>query len=814
MGALEVAKAEQLCPDQPWNVRNNIDMLGPTIMKWMEDLEPFYKRWAEQWFNNFQFIYGNQAVRWSRKYGYAVDVDYLQRLPAMNQRAQTNLARVVAESLSSMIFANLPEWNVETAERSSIAGKRMKRIIQKILDAYMIRLCCDIEFQAAAMIYTVFGMFGAQIDWNQTGGSLMEIPRWKKQRAPVMTDFMPTLAMQPIGIPTGALDANGQPMFEERWEPVLDQMGKQIVDKFFAGDVRLDILTPFEYRRRIDSRGPHKSSVWQRTLLLDYDEYLDRYGYLPGRTKYFERVQPVYSNPAVYRLAVRHFMRMQYTTPPGLNDLYNRPQNVYRSSMFRNKVLVVEHYDAPHPIKWPLGRKVVVCNGDATHVTVPDYNTGKMGGWHPFIESQWLNIPPSPMAAGPLNDVVAKNRELNVIDSLYATMIRRNCGSQLLIKTGSGIDPQRITGEPGMTHEVPDPYGARWLHDDMPIPMSLPPIRQSIKEDVFDVSGAGEALRGERSPGAPSGYAQQIILEREESRLSPARKNFEAGCSGIGEKIWCCLKTKVIKLDDNVMGYLQRAAAGEFQPSDVMAMLGGKAAFGVEIVVETDSMHLRSRATQQATMADLAQNNAAVSQRLQQNPGVLDNFLEFFGADKLRDKSASHRDRAQRENEQYSDLLHLGGEALSTGLPVVLEEDDDSIHIDEHTDFLIQNSDEITRNPAFFQVIKTHINRHIIQMNEKQGNAAPGTSIQTPALMALAQKQPPPTVQTIFQTASMEQQQQQMQQQQAQKKGGGAGPTQAPPPGQPGPSRQMPGTPAPQQRAGKQQVAQGKVKPR
>lgn len=805
MGAAEVQLAERYASEQPWNQRN-VEELGPSIMQHMEDHEPFFRRWAETWFTNFQFIYGNQSVKWSKRYGYAIDVDFLQRQPALNQRAQTNIARVVAEALASFVYANLPEWSVEAASESSTRGKRFKKIVQNLLDAYMERLCMDVELRNYAMIYTVYGAAAAQIDWDPIGGRLLEVPKHKRVQAPIFTDYN---APNPIlgdlfATPTQLLDAQGQPVMGQRYEPVLDQSGKQVIERFFAGDVRVDVLTPLEYRRTIGSPGMHKTKVIERILLLDYDEYLDRYANVGGKTKYWAQVRPIYSNPAVYKLAVRHFMRMQFTTPPGLNELTNRPELVFRTSMFRNKVLVVEHWDQPHPIKWPMGRRVVVCNGDATHVTVPSYSTGKMDGWHPFVESQWLNIAPSSLSAGPMNDVVAKNRELNVMDSLQATMARRNFGSQLLLKTGSGLDPQRFTGEPGMVHMVPDPFAARWLHDDMPMPAVMKDMRQGLKDDVYETSGAGEALRGERSQGAPSGYAQQIIREREEQRLASPRKTLERGVGGIGEKVFYCLKSNVVKLDDAVMGYLMRAAAGEYQQQDVVALISQPVSMGVEIKVEADSMHLKSKATMQATLADMAQSNPAVQQRLSTDPGVLDRFLDYFGAEQLRDKSSAHRDRAQRENEQFTDMMRLGPQAEA---PVVALQDDDAIHLDEMDDFFIKNSDEILKNQPFLVSFLEHRERHRIQLMEKQGQVMPGTSQQVPAMMQAVAGQPVPGVTQILQNTKMQQAQQQ------QGKKPGQGPTTPPAAGSGGPPQTAPGTPAAKTPAGRQQVNQGKVQP-
>ncbi len=750
-----VFKAQKLAPELPWNCWSPRE-LGPMLMKFMEDQEPFYGRWAETWYQNFQFIYGNQSLRWSRRYGYAVDSDFLRREPSLNMRAQTNIARTVAESLSALIYSQLPTWDVEASQESSVKGKRFKRIVQKMLDAYMVRMAMDQEFAIAAMAYVTFGQVAAFIDWKDRAGEILTIPKWIKNQAPIYTDYM---APNPftgglLEVPVQALDAQGMPLFEERWEPMLDGQGRQIEDKTLTGDVGVDMLTPFEYRREIGSKGAHKSKYWQRIRLLDYDEFLDEYGALEGRTDAFGTIRPVYNNPAIYKLAVRHFMRMQHTTPPVLGD-GARSQSVSRNSQFRNKVLIVDHYDRPHPVKWPTGRRVVVANGEAVVIGKPRYNTNKIDGWHPFVEAQWFNVAPSSIASGPMNDVIAKNRELNVADSLQATALRRNMGSALLIKTGAGADAQRFTGEPGLIHEVQDPTAFRWLHDDMPISPVVATMRQAIKDDVYEVSGAQDAIRGERSVGAESGYAQRQIQEREERRLTPARKIFGYFAAGVGEKMWCALKTNVVRLDDRVMGFLQRSAAGEFQPQDVVALLSTQVDFGVDINVKPDSMSARSIATEQATLLELLNGPGQVRA---QDPKVLDQVFKFFGVEHLRDASASQRDRAQRENEVFQDMLHLGQNLEGISIPIVLFEDDDAIHEAEHTEFFVQNSDEIMRNPQFLQAYLLHQEAHRLQAQEKMGELMPGASLQVPNMAGPVGQQPPPTVPQIQMTSIQRQQ--------------------------------------------------------
>lgn len=752
-----LARARIYAGDLPWNIMRP-EQLGPAVLQFVKDYEPYYRRWAEKWFENFQFVYGNQSVRWSKRWGFAVDVDYLRRIPSINMRAQTNVSRVVLEALVSLIYAQLPEWEVEAADDSSIKGARIQKIIGKLLDAYMVRLNCEEEFSDAAMIFTAFGQFGGHIDWDHNAGRLLENPQYRRIKSPVYTStVMPNqITGGLMQIPVQARDAAGMPMFEDGYEPVLDAAGRQVIDRIFAGDVKLDIMTPFEYRREPGSTGMHNTRWIERFRLLDYDQYMDEYDHVEGKTRAYNTIRPIYADPTIYSFAIQHFMRMQFTAPPSLQDAFRRNESIFSSRMFRHKVFVIEHWDRPHLRKWPIGRRLVITNGECTHATTPSYSTNTRDGWHPFFEAQWLRVKPSSIAAGPMNDVIQKNREINVKDSLSATALRRNMGSTLLTKIGSGIDPQKMSGEPGAVHEVIDPFGARWLHDDMPIPPVLSSLRQADMDDAWMLSGAGDALRGEHSKGASSGYQEKQIEEREEKRLTPAKRQFERAISTAGSKLYACLKANVKQLDDQVIGYLKRAAAGEFEIQDAIAVLTQPVDFGVDVNVRKSSMAVRSKASQQATMMEFL---GGIGAPLAQDPQVMDTVLKFFDLEKLRSPAISvHADRATRENEVFEDMLRLGPNLEGIQRPVVTFVDRDEIHIAHHENWIAQNFDRLRSNePTLFEML-SHLEWHRLQQAEKQGAMLPGTALLAPQLMAGMVGQPTPAIPQVAQYTFMQQQ--------------------------------------------------------
>lgn len=747
-------RSKQLCPNLPW-CNDSPERLGPVVTQFVFDQENIIRRWARRWFENFSYIFGNSTLRWSKKHDFAVDVDFLSSGGlAVNQRASTNISSVVLEALGSLIYSSLPSWVAEAAEESSMRGKRFAGICQRLLDAYMERLCMEKEFSSAALSYIAFAQIAARIDWDPLAGMMIQRPRYRKTKAPVFTDYMAmnqaTGGLMEVPIP--ALNSMGQPYFEDRWEPVVDDTGRQVIDRRRLGDVCVNLRTPFEYRREIGSAGMHKTKYVEDIQLLDYDEWLRKYDPLGGKTRFFNHIRPGFSSRGIWTFATQHFLRMQVMSPPTLDERTQpvRFAGVFGSSLFRNKVLVIEHFDRPDDEMWPQGRRLIVANGQCTHITIPQYYTNKLDGWHPYVEAQWRNLRPSSISAGPMDAVTAKNRELNVFDSLIATAARRNMGSQLLVKTASGFDPNRMSGEPGQHHMVNTLDAARYLHDEMPIPPSIPTLRNSLKDDVYEVSGAQDSLRGDRSKGVSSGYAYRQLQEREERRLTPARKGFELFGSGIGEKIIVCLKQNVIRLDDDIMGYLMRKGAGEFQASDVIAFLSNPGEYGIDVKIEPGTMVERSKATRQANYLELARGPA--QQRIMSNAQVLDRFLKVFDAEMLRDGSAAHRDRADRENEIFADIARLGPDSAGLKTPLVLLEDDDNIHMDSHADFLIRNSEEIVNNEFYLQQILLHVEQHRMQLQEKQGQALPGAHLAAPQMMAMARQTLPPGIPQIYQS--------------------------------------------------------------
>lgn len=738
------AKLELTCPNLPWCCFDE-DRLGQVITEFVWQKEAYYTRWAQRWFENFQFAYGNHEARWIRSLGFAVDTDFLlHKRSTTHKRSKTNITRLVVEALSSAIYSRFPTFEVNAASDGNSNSKLMSRLIQKLLDYIFVQQRMQEKLRQAATAFVVYGKVYAIVRWNNNSGSIKWVPRLRRVRKPAVSTLMD---QEPL---FGGLVENVyiDPVnVIDTWEPV--DLAQEVKNEPVpTGAVEMQILTPFEIRyEEGKSLADAKWVEWIR--LLDYDDFIREYESIDGKIKRnFELVQPISQTQKISQFAIRHMFRLANITP----DFDYR--NFDAISQLKNKVLVIEHYDRPNHKLYPYGRRIIVANGHCVAITQPQYSHSGLGGWHPFVEATWLNVPPSNMPLAPLNDVVAKNKELNIADSLILTALHRTCGSMLLVRSGTGLDPTRITGTPGEIHTVQDLDGVRWLEAGQ-LPVSVAQLRNIIKDDVFEGSGAQDSLRGDRSKNVSTGYALRQLQEREERRISQARDAFEHFVAEIGLKAYNCFKTCVVELADDMYGYVKRSAAGELDPAQAIQLITKEVDAGVDIRVVAGSMQVISKATKRMDLLDLV-TKTYFGQILAQDPKVQDEFLKEFDAHTLRGYRGTHIDRANRENEIFDDMLRLGIDTYGQGKPIVFFEDDDNIHLAEHSDFLLRKSADLVTNEPVLMLLLQHIEEHRLQMKSKMGDAPHDAKIYVQNIQNFARQQPKPR---DFQVVAQEAQQ-------------------------------------------------------
>jgi hypothetical protein len=311
----------------------------------------------------------------------------------------------------------------------------------------------------------------------------------------------------------------------------------------------------------------------------------------------------------------------------------------------------------------------------------------------------------------------------------------------MLINNASGLDRSKITGEPGEVHEVSgDPSrAASYVADKNPIPAHVTEYRQILKDDIYELSGAKESMRGDASARATSGYMVKLEEERERKRLTRASNNFEAFITGTYEKLFACVQQNAVKMDESVISMIKRSTDGQVSESDIVNFLNGPIDFGVDIGMTSGSMRTKSKATEQANAMEVMALES-VQQRLVMDPLVLDEFLEFMDVKVFRDVNSAHKDRARKENTEWMEFNKIKDPMMvqqaAADMPVVIWDDKDEIHLREHQIDFLKNFDNYKRNPNTMHIYHIHCAMHEQNMKAKQGQQDAAAALQAAQMEA------------------------------------------------------------------------------
>ncbi len=697
------------------------------------------RRWAQRWFENFQFVLGNHYLRWSRQFDYAVDIDFLRGGMDTQKRSQTNISRTVVESLSSMIYSQLGDIFAEAKYDSTSRGARLAKLLESLSTCYDERLGMHEKFDIASVMFVMFDKVYAAIDFHQAKGASFQRPRQELRKVPRMTTRLEPdpVTGELMTVPVPVLGADGNPVMVDAFEDVIGPDGRPVMEWVKTGDLDVTMHSPFEVAYDAMAKTFSESKWTQRYMVMDYDDFMTKYGDQEGVIEEeIDRVRGGHISHPIKNVAMRHFMRTMFAMPPLLDA--GGQLNMTSMHTLRHKVFVVEHHDRPseghrkNRTPWlSEGRRCIVANGRLVLVSTPQYRMSHDTGWHNLAECKWLPLAPSNQSSGPMSDTVQKNREINLTDSLTTLAIQRLSGGAVIINENSGIDKNKWTGEPGMTYySSTDPSSAvSIVGERQPLPPVVTQRRETLKEDIYEVSGTGDALRGGRSPGASSGYQARLYEEREKRRSSKASNNWESFAAMIYMKRAACLQQNAVKLDQSVIARIMRSSDGDVTESDVLAFLNGPIDFGVDLFIRPDSMRTKSKATQ---IADIQESLAipAIAERLVQDPAVVDSYLDFLGIDVLRDINSVHRDRAKKENCIFNDMIPYKDPAqlmaaFGHDLPTVIWQDNDLVHMVEHARDFVKNFDKYRRNPAAMSAFTYHQAWHEQNYKAKGGQQTP-----------------------------------------------------------------------------------------
>jgi len=243
----------------------------------------------------------------------------------------------------------------------------------------------------------------------------------------------------------------------------------------------------------------------------------------------------------------------------------------------------------------------------------------------------------------PTEDLLKKQEDRNITESHFQLCLRRTANAILLKPSGLGI--KRFTGMPGEVVEYSGNSPTRARPDRLPgqnPPVSLLGYIQHTDQVFEDLSGQYDVLRGKNPPGISAGYALQILLDRAQSRHSPAFAHIERGHETVVRHHLAYFKRFAgAARIHRAVGRNSQWEIRQFSNADLKG--------SVDIRVEAGSSVPRSVAAEQIRTEMIAENGWVNMG----NSSIRRKVLEIFGRSDLDDPLSRAYVAVQREHDRF-----------------------------------------------------------------------------------------------------------------------------------------------------------------
>ena len=380
---------------------------------------------------------------------------------------------------------------------------------------------------------------------------------------------------------------------------------------------------------------------------------------------------------------------------------YNSLSSKVISGVKSNHALVIEKYVKP-TVDYPNGRFIIVVGETLVYDgELPFINRANGERGFPFIKQESLEQTGCFWGTGIVDRLIPVQRAYNAVKNRKHEFLNRISMGVLAVEDGSvDIDNLEEDGlSPGKILVYRQGSTAPRFMTSNSVPTDFDREEEALLSEFMVISGVSDILNNSTAYTSLSGVALQLLIEQDESRLSPTTDRIKACIRELGGQILRLYKQfatlpRLLK----VMGDNGEVEVISFMSSDISSE---------DIVFETDTELTESLAQRRSMVFDLldagllSDENGKLSNRMRLK--ALD-LLGFGIWENAQDINELHTKKASSENLE-----------LAKGKDVkVCEIDNHDLHITEHITYMLSNEYKnlVSSKPKIEEAFLKHIRQH------------------------------------------------------------------------------------------------------
>lgn len=387
-------------------------------------------------------------------------------------------------------------------------------------------------------------------------------------------------------------------------------------------------------------------------------------------------------------------------TSQGLGGLgYSSRATKVISSIKTDHALVIEKYEKPSKL-YPNGRLIIIAGNKLVHYgELPFINRADGEKGFPFVKQVSIEQTGCFWGTGIVERLIPVQRAYNAVKNRKHEFLNRISMGVLTVEDGS-VDLDNLEEEglsPGKILVYRQGSSAPRFMTTNTVPSDFEKEEQALLAEFMVISGVSDILNSSSAYTNLSGVALQLLIEQDESRISPTSDRIKDSIKKLGGQILRLYKQfATVPRLFKIMGDNGELEVVYFMSSDISSE---------DIVFESDAEITESLAQRRSMVFELLKagllydENGKLTNRMRLK--ALD-LLGFGIWENATDINELHTKKAANENF----------EMLNGNKNKVCEIDNHDLHINEHIAFMLGNEYKQSSNAQIEQQFLNHIREH------------------------------------------------------------------------------------------------------
>ncbi len=623
-------------------------------------IEGFYKkdssvkaRLSYSWERNHKFLDGQHWLVFdgNRDTGGTWSRLQVSRANEYIPRPVTNYVFDAYQTLKGYLLKNKPRSTVRP-NTDNFRDKAAADIGDLCLQANWKRLQEEKNYEYAAACILTYGTVFKKSHWDVGAGGFVKVPKMEPQP---QTD--PQTGQQTGVTMVHAIDP---------------ETGDLLFDELPLGDLDTGIVEP--QRMALD---PSANDLHKAKWIMEYS--IHPVAWIKAS---FDRQEPGYTGRSdevteerALQGSLKRFIALKNSSGVKTSTLGGGDTNLNGNSggdsNMSNQAVVKEYYEAPSK-DHPQGRLVVVANGIPLYAGDSPCDGPEEGDWHPYSECRWEILPGRFWGKTCLDEGCEINKRINSIDSVIQLTRKTTAIPQRLIPTSAGIQPGQWTGRPGLEIPYRDSGGAKpELLPGVGVDGSVFQERALAVEDLKNVMGNMDILKGDRPPGVTAASALNLLYEVGTGKLYPVLDRYNHFIENDQKKQLRVISKHYKEPRPTYIALLQ-SMNEDLSPEAINKFIGTDLLDNCNVIIEAGSNIPKLHAAQQAALQEAAQGGTLGLEQ----PSNRNEYNRQLGISGFDNDVGPDMDRASWENDLLDNF------DLKPEMPTILIVDDDQIHMD------------------------------------------------------------------------------------------------------------------------------------